>query len=61
MDPQNVPNSTTAQVRTAQLPAQEKLTIDVQQFPLLSAEQVYAQRQYESLPDGSSSAPIFIP
>jgi hypothetical protein len=49
-------------VRTAQLPAQEKITFDMQQQPpLLSAEQVYAQRQYESIPDGSICAPTYIP
>jgi hypothetical protein len=53
--------NTPAQVRTVQLPAQEGLTLDPQQAPLLSAEQVYAQRQLENLPDGSLSTPTFVP
>jgi hypothetical protein len=53
--------NTPAQVRIVQLPAQEELILDSQQPPLLSAEQVYAQRQSENLPDGNLSAPTFIP
>jgi hypothetical protein len=59
MEPQS--NTSPAQVRTAQNPAQEKMTIETQQAPLLSAEQVYAQRQHEKLPDGSLSTPTYVP
>ena len=59
MDPQN--KADPAEVRTAQLPAQEKLSFGTQQPPPLSAEQVYAQRLSERLPDGSLSSPTFIP
>ena len=48
-------------VRTEQLPAQEKLDIDAQDASQVSADQVYAQRLSETLPDGSLSAPTYIP
>jgi len=59
MDPQN--KAVPAEVRTTQLPAQEKLTFETQQPPPLSAEQVYSQRLSERLPDGSLSTPPFVP
>ena len=59
MVPQN--KTTLDDVRTEQLPAQEKLTLEAGNSPALSAEQVYAQRLVETPSDGGPSSPAYIP
>jgi hypothetical protein len=59
MVPQN--KTTQNDVRTEQLPAQEKLTIEAGNSPVLSAEQVYAQRLVETPSEGGPSSPAYIP
>lgn len=49
------------EVRTEQQPAQERLSLEAQDAVPLSADEVYTQRQSETLPGGNLSAPTFIP
>ncbi len=51
----------TGNERTERVPAQEKMTPEAQEALPVPAEQVYAERLSESLPEGHFSNPIFIP
>jgi hypothetical protein len=48
-------------VRTEELPAQERVAAGGESGPALSADQVYAQRLVETPSNGDISNPTFIP